>query len=251
MNLNIPDTRQQLLAERLAAGSQIVALEAAAEFDVSVDTIRRDILALEAHGKAQRVRGGAVPVARPAPPLHSRLASKSPISPALIRSVVDQIETEPTLVLDGGTTTLSIVSYLPALDDRLVMTPSPWVAVACQERGVNVFLIGGALSLQGGITTGDAALVKTANVAADVAILGACGLDPQFGLSSDDLGEAEMKVAMSQAAARTIVVTDESKIGRRARHHTLALGQIDQIITDASPAQAAQLRQAGADVVTV
>ncbi|MEP3513130.1 MAG: DeoR family transcriptional regulator, partial [Lentilitoribacter sp.] len=62
MNLNVPDTRQNLLAERLANGVQIVAPKVAAEFGVSLDTIRRDILALEAAGKAQRVRGGAVPV---------------------------------------------------------------------------------------------------------------------------------------------------------------------------------------------
>uniref|UniRef100_A0AAN0MDU7 DeoR family transcriptional regulator n=1 Tax=Yoonia rhodophyticola TaxID=3137370 RepID=A0AAN0MDU7_9RHOB len=74
MNLNIPDTRQQVLAERLARGQQIVASDVAGEFGVSLDTIRRDILALEADGHAQRVRGGAVPIARPAPPLHMRLA---------------------------------------------------------------------------------------------------------------------------------------------------------------------------------
>ena len=57
MNLNNPDTRQQLLSDRVQAGAQLIAKDLAQEFDVSLDTIRRDILALVAKGKARRTRG--------------------------------------------------------------------------------------------------------------------------------------------------------------------------------------------------
>ena len=87
---------------------------------------------------------------------------------------------------------------------------------------------------QGGIATGDLALTRAADVSADMAILGACGLDISFGLSSDDYDEAQMKRAMCNAANRTLVVTEGEKLGRRARHHTLALNEIDTIISDAS-----------------
>ncbi|MEM8569362.1 MAG: DeoR/GlpR family DNA-binding transcription regulator [Pseudomonadota bacterium] len=234
MLLNVPDTRQSELAARLSAGDQIVAADAAREYGVSVDTIRRDILALEASGKAQRVRGGAVPIAPPAAPLHKRLAQEPPISPSLVEAAITEIGDAKTLLVDGGRTTLRVVERLPPLDGRLVITPSPWVAIACQQQGIAVFLIGGTLRPQGGIATGETALDRIAGVAADIALLGACGIDDGFGLSSDDHDEALMKQAMHAAAHRTIVVAEKSKIGRRARHQTLALSEINTLLTDGS-----------------
>ncbi len=251
MNLNIPDTRQRLLAQRLDAGSQIVATDVAQEFDVSLDTIRRDILALEAKGLARRVRGGAMPIARPADPLHARLDAADSVSPAIIRTAVQEIGDAPTLLMDGGATTLSLVPLLAGVTNRLVITPSPWAAIACQEHAIAVFLIGGTLSARGGIAVGDLALLRAGEIAADIAILGACGIDTKFGLSTDDHAEAQMKQAMHAAAARTIVVTGAQKIGRRARHHTLPLGQIDAVITDADHTMTAPFLEKGATFISV
>ncbi len=251
MNLNIPDTRQHVLAQRLDDGLQIVAIEVAEEFDVSVDTIRRDILALEAAGKAHRVRGGAMPVTCPTSPLHVRLAAGGTIKPALVQATIEQIGAASTLLLDGGATTLALIDKLPRLDRRLVITPSPWIAIACQERDIDTFMLGGRLSAPGGMAVGDVAVGKTMGVAADIAVLGACGIEAEFGLSSDDFAEAQMKQAMHAAARRTIVVTDGAKLGRRARHHTLGLQQIDLIITDAEQNLTDPIARAGTNVVTV
>lgn len=242
MNLNIPDTRQAELAERLSKGRQVVAVDAAAEYGVSVDTIRRDILALAADGKAQRVRGGAVPVAKPAKPLHARLAESRPVSRNLVQAAIKEIGDAPTLLVDGGRTVIAVCEDLQAQKGRLVITPSPWIAVTCQSKGIAVFLLGGTLRPQGGIATGDTALERVVAVAADIAVLGACGLDQDFGLSSDDHDEAQMKRAMHQTANRTIVITERSKIGRRARHRTLALEEIDTVVSDATPAAAQILK---------
>ncbi|WP_424928832.1 DeoR/GlpR family DNA-binding transcription regulator [Amaricoccus tamworthensis] len=251
MDLNIPDTRQRILGERLGNGREVVAVEVAAEFGVSVDTIRRDILALEAAGLAHRVRGGAVPVAVPSSPLLSRMASGERISPALVAAAVERIGTAATILADGGVTVLSVISKLPKQEGRLVVTPSPWVAVACHERGIEVFLLGGRLNPSGGIATGDPAVLAAARISADVALLGACGLEAEFGLSSDEFEEAQVMLAMHRASRRSFVVTDGSKIGRRARHGTLAIDEIDLVITDAEEALTRPLVQAGTEVIGV
>lgn len=248
MPLNIPDTRQTILAGRLSQGQHIVASEAAQEFDVSLDTIRRDILALETAGHAQKVRGGAMPIAHPAHPLHLRLFHKDSISPALIDLAVAHIGDAATLIVDGGATTLALVENLPPHPERLIITPSPWVAIACQTRGIDAFLLGGTLSASGGIAVGGTGLQQVQNTAADIAILGACGLDPDFGLSADDFAETQMKQAMHRAAQRTFVVTTSAKLGLRARFHTLPLDQIDTVIADASPDQVQTFHHAGAAI---
>ncbi|SNZ19106.1 DeoR/GlpR family DNA-binding transcription regulator [Cohaesibacter gelatinilyticus] len=250
MNLNIPDTRQSELATRLKEGQQLVAIELAHEFGVSIDTIRRDILALEAQGKAHRVRGGAVPIAAPAAPLHVRLTDGPPPDKNLIQSAIREIGDAPTLLVDGGQTILCVIEHLPKQQGRLVITPSPWVAIACQERGIAVFMLGGTLRPLGGITTGDTTTTRIAELYADIALIGACGIEADFGLSSDDHDEAMMKRAMHEAANRTIIVTDKAKIGRRARYQTLTMSDIDTVITDASSEMTKTLQASGTRVVT-
>ncbi|OBX36090.1 DNA-binding transcriptional regulator AgaR [Halomonas elongata] len=88
------------------------------------------------------------------------------------------------------------------------------------------------MSVRGGVNVGDSALLAAASLYADVAVLGACGLDAEFGLSVDDFQEAHLKHAMSRAAKRTLVLASREKVGRRARHRAIALEDIDCLITD-------------------
>jgi len=247
--LNIPETRQDLLVARLAAGEPVVAAEAAAEFGVSLDTMRRDIIALEEAGKARRVRGGAVPVSAPDVPLADKIARGQGPSAGLVAAGLAAVAGAKTLLLDGGSTVLALARALPPTPGLLVMTPSPWVAAAAAERGIAVFLIGGQLSARGGIAVGGAALAEAGALAADLAVLGACGIEAEFGLSADDYDEAGMKQAMARAAARTMVFTSAEKVGRRARHRVLAPEAIDLLFCDADMRATAGLVAQGIEVI--
>ena len=236
MDLNNPDVRQDVLRDRLASGGVLVAAEIASEFGVSVDTVRRDLIALESAGQARRVRGGAVPIARPADPMQVKLAGDARPPGALINVAVRAIADAKTILLDGGMTVLAIARALRPAAGLLVVTPSPWVAISCLERGIEVMMLGGRMSPQGGMNVGLDCERQLSALAADVAVLGACGLDAEFGLSSDDLLESAVKAQMARSARQTIVVTGRSKIGVRARHRTLAPAEIDLVVTDAEPA---------------
>lgn len=237
--LNVPETRQQQLLARLASGEQLIAQDLAAEFGVSLDTIRRDIIALEQLGKAQRVRGGAVATVPASAPLQYRVSTSTQAIDAIVARALRSVDAADTLLLDGGATVLALAERLQPKPGLLVMTPSPWVAVACQKNGVDVFMLGGQLSVRGGVNVGDPALLATSGLYADIAVLGACGLDAEFGLSVDDLQEAYLKHAMSRAAKSTLVLASRGKIGCRARHRAVALEEIDSLVTDAEPASVA------------
>ena len=177
MALNIPQIRQDTLAERLAAGVPLEASALAEEFGVSVDTIRRDIMALEAGGLARRVRGGAVPVAIPSPPLLARLNTADPGRTAIAKAIAQRLAKLQTILIDGGTTPLLALRHLPALEGRLIITPSPYVATVAAERGSAVHMLGGRLSASGGVNVGPLAAADAARVSADAAVIGACGFD--------------------------------------------------------------------------
>ncbi|WP_110655336.1 DeoR/GlpR family DNA-binding transcription regulator [Salinicola halimionae] len=236
---NVPETRQQRLLDMLASGDPLVAQELAEAFGVSLDTIRRDIIALEQLGKAHRVRGGAVPTAPISPALPYRVVPPTSAMDAIIRRALREIDDIKTLWLDGGTSVLALAEKLPAIPGRLVMTPSPWIAVACQKNGVEVYMLGGALSPSGGINVGETAVLTASTTYADLAVLGVCGIDSEFGLSADNLQEAQLKRAMAEAAESTMALASRDKIGRRARHRALESQSLDYLVTDATEAEVA------------
>lgn len=248
MDLNAPETRQEDLAARLQRGEHLVAGELAREFGVSLDTIRRDIIALEQEGLARRVRGGAVARGALPDPLAARLQRPARFRLQLIDLALDALDGVHTLLLDGGATTLAVAERLQLPPGGRVVTPSPYVAVACQRNGIEVFMLGGQLSPSGGVNVGEAAEARLAALNVDLALLGACGIDAIYGLSSDDFAESQLSEAMATAAARVIVLCDASKLGRRALHHTLPPSRIDVLITDATPDQLRPFYHAGYEV---
>ena len=232
--MNLPDARQDMLRARLERGQSLELASIAAEFEVSVDTVRRDLKRLETLGVARCVRGGAMPVARPSGSALRRMAQGHARYEALAARALPLIEDGMVLLLDGGATVLALAQALPPLPNGLVVTPAPAVALACLAAGVPTHLVGGRLSGSGAICVGHEAVMALSDVAADIAFLGVCGLDAEFGLSADDPDEASVKRAMGLASHRTVALTGSDKLGRRARHRVLPVKEISLLITDAS-----------------
>ncbi|SFD06633.1 DeoR/GlpR family DNA-binding transcription regulator [Tropicimonas isoalkanivorans] len=246
--LNSPEGRQSILRARAAAGAPLPMAALAEEFGVSVDTIRRDLLALEAEGAIQRVRGGALPVMQPVEPLVTRMRTSDAAAHCIASRALDLIEDGMVVMLDGGTTIARLAAKLPPLPHALIITPAPAVAVATLAAGIETVLIGGQMSALGGMAVGQRACEAVSATAADLCLLGACGLEPTFGLSADRLDEAAVKAAMGAASSRTAVLTDRSKLGRRARHRVVPCAKLDVLVTDASSEETAAFHEVGLEI---
>lgn len=251
IDLNSPQTRHHLLRERLVSGTTLVAATLADELGISIDTVRRDLIALERQGLVRRVRGGAMPLNRPSRPYLVRADDPEPALDALAERAVQLIPETAMVFLDSGTAMTAVASRLPDRFPGLVVTPAPSVALAALHRGARVHLVGGPLCPEGAMATGAEAERAITACAADLCILGACGLCPDFGLSAEDSGEAGVKRAMADAAARTVVVTSMAKIGRRGRHRVLDLDAVDVLVTDAKPSVVVPFEESGIEVLHV
>lgn len=245
IDLNSPLTRQNLLRERLDLGRPLVAATLAEELGISVDTLRRDLIALEDQGLLRRVRGGALPLEAPYPSYAARVAAPDPALAGLAKAALPLMKGAGTVFIDAGTTMDAIAGHLCSDFGGLVVTPAPSVALAALARGVRVHLIGGAICPDGPMATGGVAEDAVRQIAADICILGACGLWPGFGLAAEDAAEAGVKRAMAQCAGQVAVVSAAGKLARRGRHLVLGLDEIDVLVTDAEPAVTAPFRAAG------
>ncbi|MEP2640717.1 DeoR/GlpR family DNA-binding transcription regulator [Roseobacter sp.] len=250
-DLNNPDTRQAALRARLTHDAPLVASALAQEWGISVHTIRRDLIALEREGLVRRIRGGAMPVTGPAPSYHIRAHSPDAALIPLAISAAGLVPPEGTVFIDAGTTMTAVAARLPASFRGLIVTPAPSVALAALAQGAQVHMLGGALCPEGAMATGGDTERAIGTIAADLCVLGACGLWPDFGLSAEDAGEAGVKRAMARAASQVTVVASAAKLKRRGRHRVIPPADITTIVTDASPNAMASFADAGIEIVHV
>jgi DeoR/GlpR family transcriptional regulator of sugar metabolism len=224
--------RKHLLLEELQKHGQIVAKEMSEKFNLSEDTIRRDLRELAADGKLVRVHGGALRQSPTVGSLEKRRTMLSDEKRMLGQAGAHLLKQAKTIFVDGGTTNLELIKALPFGINATIVTHSPIIAAALElHEGVRVYMIGGSLFRQSMVATGAAALESIGNMRFDICFIGANGLHAQEGLTTGDYEEAAMKRAIIGRSAQTVTLITSDKINTVAAHRICAIDALTQIVT--------------------
>jgi DeoR family fructose operon transcriptional repressor len=238
--------RQELIERLLLDEGRVSVIELARRFDVTTETVRRDLDQLERIGALRRVHGGAVARERDSiaePTLAERSHRRSEAKAAIARRALEVIgdRFRGSVYLDAGTTTEALAAQLA---DRLLMTGGH-VEIVTHAMTLAHALAGTSdadLTVIGGrVRTATAAAVGADTVHAierlrpDIAFLGTNGISASFGLSTPDPDEAAVKSAIVRAARRVVVVADADKLGSELLVSFAPLEAIDVLVTDAAP----------------
>src|SRR3954469_20722783 len=119
-----PERQQEIL--RLARdGGRVDVVSLAEEFQVTAETIRRDLKALDRAGLIRRVHGGAIPAGRLdfEPDLSERESTAAGEKDRIARAALAELPAEGnegSVLIDAGTTTARLAAALP-LDSRLTV----------------------------------------------------------------------------------------------------------------------------------
>jgi DeoR/GlpR family transcriptional regulator of sugar metabolism len=224
--------RKQEILERLRSHGQIVAKDLSREWQVSEDTIRRDLRELAREGHLQRVHGGALPASRALGDLKLRAELAPDEKRAIAEAAVELIEPGQVLFFDGGTTTLALAQALPADLPVTVVTHSPAIAVALNVHPrIEVVLLGGRMFKHSGVTMGAATLDAIRAIRADAYFLGVTGVHPELGLTTGDLEEAHIKRALIESAAEVVLMATADKIGRGSPYVIAPASALTSLLT--------------------
>jgi DeoR family fructose operon transcriptional repressor len=226
------------------------------ELQVSRETIRRDILELEANGQLRRVHGGIVAVeAPPEAPFNVRIRSSAVEKQRIGIAAARLIEPGMLCAIDTGTTTLAFAEALAAIPNVSVVTNSLSVATTLRsaQRETDIVLLGGQMDNDVPGTFGRQAVALMQQFVPDIAILSPVAISSEHGATSYALGEAEMARAMIDRAARVIILADHSKIGEMSRVRMCGCDEIDVLVTDrdAPSAEIEKLRRKGIDEIVL
>lgn len=237
----LAEQRKAHLLALLERDGRVVAKDVAAELAISEDTIRRDLRELADAGLARRVYGGALPVDASEPPFSDRTGVE-PVSKARVaQAALALIEPGMTIALDAGTTNIALARILPRGARLTVATPSPHVAIAAAERSdARVILLGGELGRHSMVSGGALALEAISHLGADRFLLGASGVHPDHGVTTDDPDDAAVKRALAAASRDTYLLASVEKLGARAQHPVLPLDALAGIVVDPAEADAAR-----------
>jgi len=254
MGAAIPEERRLVIMERVRSRPLVKPGELADELGVSIETIRRDLVALEEDGLVRRVYGGATGTTARAFELtfEKRRIRHRDRKMAIGRLAASLIRPDDTLILDIGTTVDELADVLPLAYRGIVLTNSPLVANALASRdGIEVITSGGR------VRSGDLACFGPVSEAffrdyfADKAFMGAGGVHPHMGLTDYYPDEIASRRVILEHAAERYVLADSSKLGQVAFGKVCDLAALSAVITDdhADAADVARLEEAGLTVM--
>lgn len=249
------EERRLLILEELRRHERLAVEDAARLCGVSPDTIRRDFNRLAERQEVRRTHGGIVLPRVPADTVRdatlaerSRLAA--PAKRAIAREAARLIGDNETIVIDGGSTTLEIVSAIEARDVTVITACLDIASRALARDNLNVYLVGGTVRRATAMAVGDETVRALRSLSASVAFLGASGFGREHGLMTTSPLEASVKRAILAIADRRVALVDSSKREHRALARFAGWSDIDLFITDdgITPEYAANLEREGVAV---
>jgi len=249
------EERRSRISELIEARERATVQELAAQFGVSAVTIRSDLDALERAGGVIRSHGGAL---RREEAEDIPLVLKQTLHPGekmrIARAAARLIRDGETIILDSGTTTARIASRIASLRLRslTVITNALNIATAvAQLSHVRLIMIGGLLRKVSSSLVGPQAEQVLRGLHADRLFLGVDSVDPEIGLMTPDVLEAQLNALMIEVSQEVIAVADASKFRRRSLSVIAGVERIHKLITDksASPEIVEALRARGVEVI--
>lgn len=215
-----------------------VSVEALAEhFNVTLQTVRRDLSELAAQGKLERVHGGAV--------LQSNITNigyedrrglNDAAKAAIAARCARDIPNGSSLFLNIGTTTEAVARALLHHRDIMVLTNNMNVAnILVENPACEIIVVGGLLRRSDGGLVGTITTQAILQFKFDLAVISCSALDVDGDMLDYDIQEVGVSQTILSQARRSFLVADRSKFQRRAPARIGSLAQIARFYTDAPP----------------
>ena len=231
------EERHQAIAELVASRGRVAVTELATHFDVTTETVRRDLSQLEKLRLLRRVHGGAVST-RSVTMLEAQLPDRDQANAEqkerIARAAIALLpEGGGTLLVDAGSTTARLAAHLPTGDQWTVITHSvPIAALLAPLPHVELHLLPGRVRTATQAAVGHGTVEAIGQLRADLAFLGTNGISVRHGLSTPDPEEAATKRALVAGAERVVVLADSTKVGQERTVRFADLDDIDVLVTD-------------------
>src|SRR5271166_4606086 len=250
------EERQRAILNLLRRDGRVLVVDLARQFHTSQVTIRKDLDILHVKGQIHRTHGGALPAREGAledPTLREKEKLHRKEKLQIAAAAASMVSEGQVVILDSGTTTTAIARALRQFENLTIITNAVNITAELSGSPLEVILTGGTLRKNSFSLVGPVADDTLRRLNADILFLGVDGFDVQHGLTTPNLPEAKVNLAMMDVARVVVVVCDSSKFGRRALSLIAAPSSVHHLITDKGirKSDLAALKKSGIDVTVV
>ncbi len=245
--------RHQQILSLIEERGTVRTIDLANEFQVTDETIRRDLQILADNFQINRIHGGATSLSG-RPKLQSfieRRAINVDRKKIIGREAIKFIEPGETVAFDSSTTAFELVCLLPDIPFRVVTNAHSVIHELISHGQIELISTGGRYQpkTQTFIGIESQASLRRHNI--NKAFISCIGLDLNQGASEGFEDQAIFKDVLTQTCEEVILLVDSTKLGERSEYFFAGLNQITRIITDdeADELFLEKLRARGIEVV--
>ncbi len=234
----LPIERKNEILSKLMLDGKVVVSDLAETFNVTEETIRRDLDKLEKEGLAKKTYGGAVrnESLNVDLPLTIRKQTNVDSKKYIAELISDFIEDGDHILFDSSTTALYTMKSIFTKNNLTIITNSVEMLIdAPQKNDWKIISTGGNFSQASLSFTGLRAEEVIKSYHADIAVISCKGMDMTMGFTDTSDQNAQLKKAFMCSAKKVIIGVDSSKFDKISFVKFAGFDNIAAIVTDREP----------------
>ncbi|MFB6553779.1 DeoR/GlpR family DNA-binding transcription regulator [Streptomyces sp. NPDC056405] len=224
--------RQRQIVDHVLDRGDASAAELSELTGVSLMTIHRDIAELAERGILRRYHGGVS--AQPSTVFESssdyRLHAHTEAKNALAKEALSFVTPGMSLMLDDSTSALALARLLPQVGPLTVVTNYRLITEELRDaEDIRLMCVGGEYSRTHDSWIGLPALEMIAGFSVDLTVLSTSAMTANMTYHQEQEMVA-VKRGMREAGARSVLLMDNSKVGRSALHRLAGVDSFDHVL---------------------
>ena len=201
-------------------------------FEVSGETIRRDLEYLQSKNALQRIFGGAVSNTQYEFSPESCVDEHTEKTDSIAKAAAGLVKPGDTIFLDAGNTMHTVAKHLKNRSNITVITSSLAVLNELVDSDITLIALGGIVTPAEGDIHGDLAIDCAQKFYCDKVFFSCSGITPELGVMDYCAGNMTIHRHFSNRTDQYILVADSSKFGKKSTMTLCAVTDVDLIITN-------------------
>ena len=226
--------RHRVILSMLETQPSLRTIELAKQFNVTDETIRRDLEFLDSENKLIRTHGGALRIEKRSMdlPLQKRLKENRAAKNDIARKALSFIKEGETILLDASSSVLALAEILPNINLTVITNAHDCIVPLMGKENIKVIVTGGMLDRISHSYSGIMAWDALKRFSVDKVFFSCNGIDLDRGVSEAVEIHAEFKENAMAMCKQKILLCDSSKFSQHGSRFFANFDVIDTLITD-------------------
>ena len=208
-------------------------------FDVSKNTIRRDLKEIISDGNFKKIYGGVtVKDNKDLLPFSERNINNLDAKRKIAEKAADLVEDSDVIFIDSGTTTIHMIDYIKEKKNLTVITNNLEVMIrVIPYENIKLISLSGELDRNTLSFTGDTASLVLKSYNISKAFMASAGVSVNGGVTNSSTKEYDIKSTAVKRSNKVYLLTSEDKFNLVAIMTYCTLDKLSGIVTDGMPPQ--------------